>query len=100
MRSVHTGCSRYSRRRYGVPGFLLGPTIGRTADRWGRRWLVPAGLEVASISVALLIPKIPLVMAPVLAATLSLGYDMTQPLPAGIVSTLVSTLVDAFYCLP
>lgn len=73
---------------YGIPGFLLGPTIGRTADRWGRRWLVPAGLEVASISVALLIPKIPLLMAPVLAATLSLGYDMTQPLLAGIVTNL------------
>src|SRR5207247_8732430 len=29
---------------YGVPGFLLGPPIGRAADRWGRRWLSPSGL--------------------------------------------------------
>ena len=73
---------------YGIPGFLLGPTIGRAADRWGRRWLIPAGLAIASIAVAVLIPKIPLLMAPVAAATLSLGYDMTQPLLAGIVTDL------------
>lgn len=73
---------------YGIPGFLLGPTVGRTADRWGRKWLVPIGLGVASISVALLIPKIPVLMVPVLAATLSLGYDMAQPLLAGIVTDL------------
>ena len=73
---------------YGIPGFLLGPTIGRAADRWGRRWLIPAGLAIAAIAVAVLIPKIPLLMAPVAAATLSLGYDMTQPLLAGIVTDL------------
>jgi len=73
---------------YGIPGLLLGPTIGRAADRWGRRWLVPAGLAIASIAVAVLIPKIPLLMAPVAAAMLSLGYDMTQPLLAGIVTDL------------
>ena len=32
---------------YGVPGFVLGPLIGRAADRWGRRWLVPSGLAIA-----------------------------------------------------
>ena len=73
---------------YGIPGFLFGPTIGRAADRWGRRWLIPAGLGIAAISVAFLIPKIPLVIAPVMAAALSLGYDMTQPLLAGIVTDL------------
>ncbi len=73
---------------YGIPGFLLGPTIGRAADRWGRRLLVPAGLVIASIAVAVLIPQIPLIMAPLMAATLSLGYDMTQPLLAGIVTDL------------
>jgi predicted MFS family arabinose efflux permease len=73
---------------YGIPGFLLGPTIGRAADRWGRRRLIPAGLAIASIAVAVLIPKIPLLAVPVAAATLSLGYDMTQPLLAGIVTDL------------
>ncbi len=73
---------------YGIPGFLLGPTMGRAADRWGRRWLVPAGVGIASISVAVLILRIPLLTAPVVAATLSLGYDMMQPLLAGIVTDL------------
>ncbi|PWB81843.1 MAG: MFS transporter [Candidatus Methylomirabilota bacterium] len=73
---------------YGIPGFLLGPAIGRAADRWGRRWLVPAGLAIASLAAVILIPTIPLLMAPVAAATLSLGYDMTQPLLAGIITDL------------
>jgi predicted MFS family arabinose efflux permease len=70
---------------YGVPGWLLGPVIGRGADRWGRRWLVPAGLIVAAASAASLMANMPL---PAAATTLSLGYDMTQPLLAGIVTSL------------
>jgi len=35
---------------YGVPGFVFGPIIGRAADRWGRRWLLPAGLGIAGLS--------------------------------------------------
>lgn len=73
---------------YSVPGFLLGPTIGRAADRWGRRRLIPVGLGIASVSVAVLIVKLPLMMVPLMAATMSLGYDMTQPLLAGIVTDL------------
>jgi predicted MFS family arabinose efflux permease len=34
---------------YGVPGFLLGPVIGRAADRWSRRWLLPAGIGLAAV---------------------------------------------------
>jgi len=66
---------------YGVPGFLLGPTIGRLADRWGRRWLIPAGIAIGGMSAATL-------AAVLLVTTLSLGYDMTQPLLAGIVTDL------------
>ena len=73
---------------YGVPGFLLGPVIGRAADRWGRKWLIPIGAAIAAISVALLIPPLPLTLAAVAVTTLSLGYDMTQPLLAGIVTSL------------
>lgn len=73
---------------YGVPGFLLGPVIGRAADRWGRRWLVPAGVGIAALSGALLIPSLPLLWAAVAVTILSLGYDMTQPLLAGIVTAL------------
>lgn len=73
---------------YGVPGFLLGPVIGRAADRWGRRWLIPVGLGVGAVSAALLIADLPLLGAALAVTLLSLGYDMTQPLLAGIVTQL------------
>jgi predicted MFS family arabinose efflux permease len=73
---------------YGIPGFLLGPPIGRAADRWGRRWLIPAGLGIAAVAAAVLIGNIPLMAAALAVTLLSLGYDMTQPLLAGIVTTL------------
>lgn len=73
---------------YGVPGFLLGPAIGRWADRWGRRWIIPLGLVVAALSVAALTFDLPLLAAALAVTLLSLGYDMTQPLLAGIVTQL------------
>jgi predicted MFS family arabinose efflux permease len=73
---------------YGVPGFVLGPLIGRAADRWGRRWLIPAGLGIAALAAVLLAAPTPLVVAAIAVTILSLGYDMTQPLLAGIVTQL------------
>jgi predicted MFS family arabinose efflux permease len=73
---------------YGVPGLLLGPMIGRLADRWGRRWLIPAGLAIAALSVIALTQNIPILGAAFAVTLLSLGYDMTQPLLAGIVTQL------------
>uniref|UniRef100_E6QMN0 Major facilitator superfamily MFS_1 n=1 Tax=mine drainage metagenome TaxID=410659 RepID=E6QMN0_9ZZZZ len=73
---------------YGIPGFLLGPVIGRWADRSGRRWLIPLGLVIAALSVAALIFDVPLLAATLAVTLLSLGYDMTQPLLAGIVTQL------------
>ncbi|MBB4517471.1 MFS transporter [Paraburkholderia fungorum] len=73
---------------YGVPGFLLGPVIGRAADRWGRARLLPIGLGLSALAAAVLLANFPLLLAPVVAMVLSLGYDMTQPLFAGIVTSL------------
>lgn len=73
---------------YGVPGFLLGPLIGHLADRQGRRRLIPAGIGLAAFSVFLLVPTEPLAVAVVAVTALSLGYDLTQPLLAGIVTSL------------
>jgi predicted MFS family arabinose efflux permease len=73
---------------YGVPGFLFGPVIGRLADRFGRSRLIPLGLILAGSSAAALALDIPIVVAPVLVTLLSLGYDLTQPLLAGIVTDL------------
>ncbi|WP_233154238.1 MFS transporter [Scytonema sp. HK-05] len=73
---------------YGVPGFLLGPMIGRAVDRWGRSWLLPTGFAIAGVAAAILMFHLPLVVAAVAVTLLSLGYDMTQPLLAGIVTSL------------
>lgn len=73
---------------YGIPGFLFGPAIGRLADRWGRSQLIPIGLAIAGFSAATLAFDVSVIVSALLVTTLSLGYDMTQPLLAGIVTDL------------
>lgn len=73
---------------YGVPGFLLGPMIGRTVDRTGRSRLLPFGLAIGAAAAGVLTLDLPLLGAAVAVTLLSLGYDMTQPLLAGIVTSL------------
>lgn len=73
---------------YGIPGFLLGPVIGRLADRYGRSRLIPPGLGIAGLSAAALALDLPVIAAALLVTLLSLGYDVTQPLLAGIVTDL------------
>lgn len=73
---------------YGIPGFLFGPVVGRAADRWGRGRLLPFGVAIAGVSVIGLALELPVLAAAMLVTTLSLGYDMTQPLLAGIVTDL------------
>ncbi|QEM04917.1 MFS transporter [Mucilaginibacter rubeus] len=71
---------------YGIPGFLLGPYIGKIADRKGRRWLLPIGLAISALAVLVLVFHVPLLIAALAITVLSLGYDLTQPLLAGIVT--------------
>lgn len=73
---------------YGVPGLLFGPLIGHVADRRGRARLLPFGLAIGALAAVALAWNVPLVVAALLTTLLSLGYDMTQPLFAGIVTTL------------
>lgn len=73
---------------YGLPGMLMGVAIGRAADRYGRRKIIPLGLLLGALTVVVLALKVPLVVAGVAVAALSLGYDMTQPLFAGMISRL------------
>ena len=73
---------------YGVPGFLFGPLIGRVADRYGRGRLLPLGLAISAVSAAALALDCTLPVAMLLVMFLSLGYDMTQPLLGGIVTSL------------
>jgi predicted MFS family arabinose efflux permease len=42
---------------YGVPGMLLGPIIGRVADRIGRKRIIPSGILIAALCGATLIPR-------------------------------------------
>mgnify|MGYP001034893353 CR=1 FL=1 len=71
---------------YGVPGFLLGPYIGRMADKKGRSKLLPLGLGLSALSSLILATPIPLIFAALTITLLSLGYDLTQPLLAGIIT--------------
>lgn len=73
---------------YGIPGFVFGPLIGRAADRYGRGRLIPLGLALGAIAAAALIADIPLIAAAAAITVLSLGYDMTQPLFAGLVTSI------------
>lgn len=73
---------------YGIPGVLFGPLIGKMADRWGRRRLLPIGFLIAGISPLCLIVPVPPVVFTASIIALSLGYDLTQPLLAGIVTSL------------
>ena len=73
---------------YGVPGFVFGTTIGKAADRWGRGLILPAGLAVGALGAAALIPTTTVLLGAIAVLVLSLGYDLTQPLFAGIVTAL------------
>jgi len=73
---------------YGVPGLLLSSLIGRAVDRWGRRWLIPAGLIMAALAGIAMIFEIPPSGTTIAVLVLSLGYDLTQPLFVGIVTDL------------
>ena len=73
---------------YGVPGMLLGPVIGHIADRYGRKHIIPLGICLAAVCAAALIPRSPLLWPAILTAILSLGYDMSHPLLAGIITSV------------
>jgi predicted MFS family arabinose efflux permease len=73
---------------YGIPGLVFGPTIGRLADRHGRSRIIPFGVALTAVCALLLAAPLSLLVIQVAIVTLSLGYDLTQPLLAGIVTDL------------
>lgn len=52
--------------------------------------MLPIGLGLSTLAAAALLAHFPVMLAPLVAMVLSLGYDMTQPLFAGIVTSLGS----------
>ncbi len=73
---------------YGIPGLLLGPFIGKLADKYGRNKIIPIGICLGAFSAFLLGMNYTLFFSCILIATLSLGFDMTHPLFAAIITTL------------
>ncbi len=73
---------------YGIPGLLFGPLIGRLADRHGRARIIPAGVALTGVCALLLAGSLPLMAVQLVIIALSLGFDLTQPLLAGIVTDL------------
>ncbi|QIH37116.1 MFS transporter [Sphingobacterium sp. DR205] len=73
---------------YGIPGLILGPFLGKMADRYGRNKIIPIGITIGAISVLLLSMHYSLLVSCLLIATLSLAFDMTHPLFAAIITTL------------
>lgn len=78
---------------YGLPGFIFGPLIGRAADRWGRRWLIPVGLGISALGASILMFDIPIVVGALTVTILSLGYSMSQPLLVGIITSIGGKLL-------
>ncbi|HEU0197333.1 MAG TPA: MFS transporter [Nevskiaceae bacterium] len=75
---------------YGIPGLLFGPLIGRLADRYGRSIIVPTGVVLTSVCAFTLATHLPLDGARVAIVLLSLGFDLTHPQLAAIVTDLGS----------
>jgi predicted MFS family arabinose efflux permease len=73
---------------YGIPGFLLGPVVGKLADRFGRRGLIRTGLTIASLCALALVLPLPVVGATATITVLSFGFDLSHPLFAGMVTAL------------
>jgi predicted MFS family arabinose efflux permease len=82
------GGRTYALLGYGIPGLLLGPAIGHLADRVGRRKIIPMGICLAALCAAALIPPAPIAVATIVVTLLSLGFDMSHPLLAGIITSL------------
>ncbi len=75
---------------YGIPGLLFGPFLGKLADRYGRNKIIPLGLFLGAVTVLLLSQNFSLAASCVLVALLSLGFDLSHPLFAAIVTTFSS----------
>ncbi|WP_324290004.1 MFS transporter [Myroides injenensis] len=75
---------------YGIPGLLLGPFLGRVADRYGRNIIIPIGIFISALAVFILSQNVNLVFSNALVALLSLGFDLSHPLFAAIVTTFSS----------
>jgi predicted MFS family arabinose efflux permease len=73
---------------YGLPGIFFGTVLGKWGDRYGRSYVVPAGIIWAAICAFLLIPQSPRFVAALVITALSVGFDATHPLMSSITTSL------------
>ena len=73
---------------YGIPGLLLGPFLGKLADKYGRNRIIPMGIIVSALSAIMLGMNYSLAVSCIFIASLSFGFDLTHPLFAAIITTL------------
>jgi predicted MFS family arabinose efflux permease len=72
---------------YGIPGLVLGPWLGKLADRYGRNRVIPIGIMIGSLTVIVLsFNAVPLWAACLLVVSLSLSFDLTHPSFAALTS--------------
>lgn len=65
---------------YGIPGLILGPWLGKLADRYGRNRIIPIGIVLGALTVIVLsFYNLPLWVACILVVSLSLSFDLTHP---------------------
>lgn len=73
---------------YGIPGIFFGTLIGRWADRYGRRYVVPLGFLWGAGCAFLLLPHSSRFVAALVITALSVGFDATHPLMSSITTSL------------
>jgi predicted MFS family arabinose efflux permease len=73
---------------YGIPGLFLGPLLGKLADKYGRNKIIPIGISIGALSAIMLGMNYSLIASCIFVASLSLGFDLTHPLFAAIITTL------------
>ena len=73
---------------YGLPGIFFGTVIGRWGDRYGRRYVVPAGFFWAAGCAFLLVLPSSRVVAALVITALSVGFEATHPLMSSITTSL------------
>lgn len=78
----------YALLGYGIPGLILGPFLGKLADKYGRNRIIPIGIFIGALSAFLLGMNYSLLLSCLIIASLSLAFDMTHPLFAAISTTL------------
>jgi predicted MFS family arabinose efflux permease len=73
---------------YGIPDLLFGGVIGSWADRYGRRYVVPAGFLWASICALVLALRTTPLISGVMITALSAGFEATHPHMSNITTSL------------